>query len=90
MAKKYQSVSEMVRNLTNAEFADEFDELIQVQRHKEDEAIVPRLQGFISGLAAYARWEDGTEYVGTCGKTLQEAIVWAIEEAFSVRKKAKR
>lgn len=30
--------------------------------------------GYIHGLAAYAWWKDGVEYVGTTGTTLKEAI----------------
>jgi len=30
--------------------------------------------GFIDGLRCFAHWKDGVEYVGTCGKTLKEAI----------------
>ncbi len=30
--------------------------------------------GFIDGLAAYAWWADGVQYVGTSGRTLKEAI----------------
>lgn len=38
------------------------------------------LQGYIEGLKAYAWWKDGTQYVGTCGTTLTEAIKRAKEE----------
>ena len=31
-------------------------------------------KGFIDGLTAYAWWKDGTQYVGSCGNTLKEAI----------------
>ena len=34
-------------------------------------------QGFIDGLRAYAWWKDGTEWVGTCGTTLKQAITKA-------------
>jgi len=30
--------------------------------------------GYIDGLTAFAWWKDGTQYVGTCGRTLKEAI----------------
>jgi hypothetical protein len=39
------------------------------------------LSGFIEGLKAFAWWKDGTQYVGTCGTTLQKAIDQAKEEA---------
>ncbi len=32
------------------------------------------LKGYIEGLRAYAWWKDGTQFVGTCGTTLEEAI----------------
>lgn len=31
-------------------------------------------EGIREGLRMYAQWRDGTEYVGTCGKTLKQAI----------------
>ena len=30
--------------------------------------------GMREGIRAYAWWKDGVQYVGTCGKTLQDAI----------------
>ena len=40
--------------------------------------------GVIAGLREYAWWKDGTQYVGSCGTTLKDAIaraetVWADE-----------
>jgi hypothetical protein len=35
--------------------------------------------GVIAGITAFAWWKDGTQYVGTCGKTLKEAIAEAKE-----------
>jgi hypothetical protein len=32
-------------------------------------------EGVIEGLTRYAWWKDGVQYVGTCGRTLQDAIV---------------
>ena len=31
-------------------------------------------EGYKKGLTAYAWWKDGVQYVGTCGKTLKEAL----------------
>jgi len=31
-------------------------------------------EGVREGLTRYAHWKDGVQYVGTCGKTLKEAI----------------
>lgn len=33
-----------------------------------------RREGIIEGMARFAWWKDGTEYVGTCGRTLKDAI----------------
>lgn len=30
--------------------------------------------GLIEGIARFAHWQNGTQYVGTCGKTLKEAV----------------
>jgi hypothetical protein len=30
--------------------------------------------GIIEGLTRYAWWKDGSQYVGSCGTTLKEAI----------------
>ena len=32
------------------------------------------LKGYLAGLETFAWWKDGTQYVGTCGTTLKEAI----------------
>ena len=31
-------------------------------------------RGYIDGLTAYAWWKDGTQWVGTCGQTLEAAV----------------
>jgi hypothetical protein len=31
--------------------------------------------GVIEGMARFAWWAEGTQYVGTCGKTLKDAIL---------------
>lgn len=31
------------------------------------------LQGCLDGLTAFAWWQDGTQYVGSCGTTLADA-----------------
>lgn len=35
------------------------------------------LEGYIAGLTQFAWWKDGTQYVGTCGTTLSEAVAEA-------------
>lgn len=37
------------------------------------------LEGYLAGLEAYAWWNDGVQYVGSCGKTLADAIAEARE-----------
>lgn len=32
-------------------------------------------QGVREGIARFAWWRDGVQYVGTCGKTLKEVLV---------------
>ena len=31
-------------------------------------------EGYEAGLRAYAWWKEGTEYVGSCGTTLKQAL----------------
>ena len=31
-------------------------------------------EGLREGLEMYAHWKDGVQYVGTCGKTLKQAL----------------
>ena len=31
-------------------------------------------RGYEEGVRAYAWWKDGVQYVGTCGKTLEQAL----------------
>jgi len=38
------------------------------------------LQGFLAGLREYAWWKDGTQYVGSCGTTLADALERAKKE----------
>jgi len=42
------------------------------------------LQGKIDGLTAYAWWKDGTQFVGTCGTTLTQALEDAQKDASNV------
>lgn len=30
--------------------------------------------GVVDGVCRFAHWKDGVQYVGTCGKTLKEAL----------------
>lgn len=39
-----------------------------------DPVVVADRAGFERGVRLYAWWKDGVEYVGTCGKTLKEAL----------------
>lgn len=44
------------------------------------------LHGKMDGLTEYAWWKDGTQYVGTCGTTLLEALEYAKNEVTSALK----
>lgn len=44
------------------------------------EELSPFQRGYIAGLAAYAWWKDGTEFVGTTGSTLNKAVVRFLAE----------
>lgn len=44
------------------------DQYLQLQ------AVKAYYTGIKDGLGMYAWWRDGTQYVGTCGKTLAEAL----------------
>ena len=40
----------------------------------QEEVIRSFYSGMIQGVARYAYWRDGTQYVGTTGRTLKEAV----------------
>jgi hypothetical protein len=50
--------------------------------------ILSFLHGLTLGLMAYAWWKDGTQYVGTCGTKLKDAV--AVVEVEIARIEAKR
>ena len=31
-------------------------------------------KGLLEGIRRYAHWKDGTQFVGTCGRTLKDAL----------------
>lgn len=37
-------------------------------------------QGVVDGLVRYAHWRDGKQYVGTTGRTLEQAIEFVQRE----------
>jgi hypothetical protein len=39
--------------------------------------------GVVEGITRYAHWLDGIQYVGTCGKTLTDAIQDVRREALA-------
>ena len=49
-------------------FTPEQDQYLQLAQTKT------YYNGMRIGIAEYAYWKDGVQYVGTCGKTLKEAI----------------
>ena len=42
--------------------------------------IIAFYDGMREGVALYAHWRDGTQYVGTTGKTLAKALTEIAEE----------
>ncbi len=48
------------------------------------------LDAYIAGLQEYAFWKDGTEYVGSCGRTLTQAIDRAKAERFLIVREAEK
>jgi len=52
----------------------------------EFERITFFYDGMREGIAKYAHWKDGTQYVGTTGRTLKKAIEdIAVEETNSLK-----
>lgn len=43
-------------------------------RSAEADLILAFLHGLTLGLMAFAWWKNGTQYVGTCGTTLKDAM----------------
>ena len=51
--------------------------LYALERHLTEAIDDAQREGVIDGLTRYAWWKDGTQYVGTCGTTLKDAILEA-------------
>ena len=51
---------------------DDFRHLVEVVLRREVER--ERKEGVIEGITMYAYWNDGVQYVGTCGVQLKHAI----------------
>jgi glycerol-3-phosphate dehydrogenase len=49
-------------------FSPEQDQYLQIAQRKA------YFQGLKDGITRFAWWKDGTQYVGTTGKTLTEAL----------------
>lgn len=43
-----------------------------------------RCDGMCEGVELYAHWKDGVQYVGTCGRTLKEALADIEEERLNM------
>lgn len=41
---------------------------------KSKEEVIAFYDGLVTGVMMYAHWKDGTQYVGTTGKTLRKAL----------------
>ena len=40
----------------------------------EKDIVLEYYNGLVDGVCRFAHWKDGVQYVGTCGKTLKEAL----------------
>jgi len=47
-----------------------FKQIKQLQAENE----LQYKKGYEDGVRAYAWWKDGVQYVGSCGKTLEQAL----------------
>jgi hypothetical protein len=54
--------------MTSITFTPEQDQYLQLAQTRA------YYQGIREGLERYAHWSNGTQYVGTTGRTLREAI----------------
>jgi len=54
--------------MTAISFTPEQDQYLQLAQSRA------YYQGIREGVERYAHWRDGTQYVGTTGRTLSEAI----------------
>nr|WP_136252925.1 YqaJ viral recombinase family protein [Ningiella ruwaisensis] len=60
---------------------DWLDGQVKYAQSQSEPALTQYQEGYIQALRDYASWKDGTQYVGTCGKTLDEAIKQFLAEA---------
>lgn len=54
---------------------------------KDREQIEHFYEGVRQGIWLYAYWHDGEQMVGTCGKTLKEALAEAAHDEMEVLKR---
>ena len=59
---------------TEQDFSPDVEALRRRVQQLESEKRTAYSDGFIAGLKEFAHWKDGTQYVGTCGKTLNQAV----------------
>lgn len=50
-----------------------------------DPEIASYFEGMRVGMRRYAWWKDGTQFVGTCGQTLSDAIRHTIDEENDIK-----
>ena len=50
-----------------------------------EQALEAYFDGLCAGVERYAWWRDGTQYVGTSGKTLREALTELASERIQAR-----
>lgn len=78
------------KSFLDAEAAQIMNDLKNDIQKNHDQALVygytrAYKQGFIDGLTAYAHNKDGTQHVGTTGKTLKDAID-QVEQTWNFKK----
>jgi len=42
--------------------------------YSEKDIVREYYDGVVNGVCRFAHWKDGVQYVGTCGKTLKQAL----------------
>ena len=42
--------------------------------YSENHLVREYYNGVVDGVCRFAHWKDGVQYVGTCGKTLKQAL----------------
>jgi len=57
-----------------------YNYLVRLANIVSNDSVRDYYDGVKEGLSRYAWWKDGEQYVGTCGRTLREALADAERE----------